>query len=81
MPILPHPKTIDAETAFIQEIDAWGHDWLLANYPTWIARIEALISTHTPQDIYHIVLRETGSGDIARFCRQAARHVKRQAEQ
>jgi hypothetical protein len=35
---------------------------------------------HDRADIYHIVLRETGSGDVARFCRQAARHVKRTNE-
>lgn len=80
MPILPQPKTIDAETAFIQEIDAWGYNWLLTNYPAWVDRIEDLMITHRPEDIYHIVLRETGSSDVARFCRQAARHIKRQLE-
>jgi alpha-mannosidase len=84
MPILPHPKTIDPLQELRNQIDAQSYNWLNSNYPDILTAVEqAVANGQTPDGIKSFVSRETYGlrVELALRCYQAARHIKRQAEQ
>jgi len=84
MPILPPPKTIDPLKELGKQLDAESYDWLNSHYSDLLEATEvAIINGQSPESIKHYILRETGGlrSELAQRCYQAARHIKRQAEQ
>lgn len=81
MPILPNPNITvsqaEAKAAMLVKVDAWAYNWVTHNMPDWLDELEQMAAVYNGNDVYHIMLRATGSPDISRFCQQAIRHIQR----
>ena len=63
-------------------LDAESYEWLGGHHPDVLEAVEREVTQgQQPKDIKQFVMMHTLRSELAQRCYQAARHIKRQAEQ